>query len=384
MGRTLLALVNTLTAATLIALGDHSPRIASGDESPPPSTATDDKAIIRTLLEQTAAQREEIFSANIRYRWHLATYRRGENTPDRVHALLEEHDLVADPDSLRDLVNALVPEPATIDPPWEMRTFQMLGEKRRADTSQDVIQLVDGTHEMEYEGSNEQLTIGDRGYSDVHLTDVTDFRSYLPSPPGGLKVEDFCVAERGGNQVTLETILPPDAPVGTVPGRYTFDLSTGIMTRSTRYIGNRISREVWQLALTEYPGGIVMPAVRIDTRYRGGRLKSLRVFLIEEAEFNGPVSENQFVMPVAAGTVLVDYRHPKKTVWRTETAADDVRSLLVPVSSPVPAVASGGGLSWQMVLILNGIALIVVATVLWRRASPSQVPPANSHKTDSS
>src|SRR5690606_16017950 len=201
------------------------------------------------------------------------------------------------------------------------------------------------------------------------------FRSYIPPPRGGLRVEDFRVVANDGHQATLELLPAPGTPEGTIPSRYVFDLATGIMVHSTSYDGDQLGHEVWQLAVTEYPGGIVMPALRVATLYRGGRLNTLRVLIIEEAEFNGPVSEDEFVMPVAEGTVLVDYRHPQTAVWKTETAADDVRSLLVPVSRPAPGVSGGIGLSWHMLLILNGVALIVIAIILWRRGSQSQVPP---------
>ncbi len=357
-----------------VAFGD-APSSSPATELRP---AVDDAELIREIFDQVAAQREEIFSAKITYRWHLATYRRTDNTPDRVRALLGQYDLIGDPDSLRDLVQTLVPEPATIDPPWEMRTFHMLGEKRRADTSRDVIQMVDDDREMTYEGFNRQLRVSQRGKSNIHLTTIRDFRCNPPSPPYGLKVEDYRVVDSTEEAVTLEMIPSPEDPVSVSPYRYTFDRATGVLTHYTVTHSDGLAREVWQLGLTEYPGGVVIPSVRIVTMYRQGRLNTLRVFMIEEAEFNGPVSEDLFIMPVPAGTVVVDERFAQRHARRTREAVDDVRSILAPASVSVPHIADSKGPNWRLVLILNGIALIVFATVLWRRASLSASPSASS------
>jgi hypothetical protein len=305
----------------------------------------------------------------------LTSFVRPDNTPERVHTVLAEYDLLDSPDSLRDLVNALGPEPLPPDPPWESRTFSMLGEKRRADSSQGTIQLVDAEHEMTYEGTNSQLTIGHRGKSNIHRTRIEDFRSYPPAGRLGLQAEEFRIALLEPERIVLEKIPPAGAPEPAAPTRCTFDRATGVMTHCAEYSRGQLSHEVWQKALTEYSGGIVMPALRIDTRYRDGRLSALRVFLIEHAEYNAPVSEERFVMPVAAGTVLVDDRFAETRVRRTKAAADDVRSILVPVSSPVTNLPSRSGSSWRWVLIVNGIALIVAASVLWKKASPTTVPP---------
>lgn len=371
-----LVVVGAMTAAGMGSVGSAADTSVSNSSSS--TTAADDAAMISDLLARIAAHQEEIFSAQVKYRWTLVSFANPDNTPERVRTLLPNYDLLGDPDSLRDLVTTLGPEPAPGDPPWETRTFSMLGDKRRADTSQNVIQLVDSEHEMTYEGTNSQLRIEHRGRSSIHRTMIEDFRSYPPPGRYGLKADDFRIVGRTGEQLTLEFVLPPGAPAEMVPSRFTFDLTSGVMTHSVEYVRDQLDREIWQLALTEYPGGIVMPALRIAAGYRKGRLNSLRVFIIEEAEYNGPVPEDRFVMPVAAGTVLVDDRFPETRVGRTKSATDDVRSILAPVGVPAGSVPPSGGPRWRIVLILNGIALIIVAAVLWRRASQgmSNSPPS--------
>ncbi len=355
-----------------------SPASPSPASPSPAASAADEAATIRDIFDQVAAQREEIFSAKITYRWHLATYRKPDNTPDHVRAIFDQYDLIGDPDSLRELVHALEPDPATVDPPWETRTFHMLGQKRRTDTSQGVIQMVDDDHEMEYEGFNRQLSVDQRGKSSVHLTAIRDFRCNPPAPRHGLKAEDYRIVGSTADSITLEMIPSEETTGGISPYQYTFERATGVLTHYQVTHADGLAREVWQSGLTEYPGGVVIPSLRIVTMYREGRLSSLRVFIIDEAEFNGPVSEELFIMPVPAGTVVVDYRFPNSPSRRTKKAADDVRSILAPVSVPVPRVADSRGPNWRMVLILNGIALIVVATVLWRRASVRAAPSATS------
>ncbi|MBX3440310.1 MAG: hypothetical protein KF861_22665 [Planctomycetaceae bacterium] len=387
MGR-LVSRILLLTAAMLL-IGAALFRTSMGDDAGPATpgtTSPDDATIIRELFAQLEAQQEEIFSARVAYRWCLTTHRKPEHTPEHVRAVIDSYDLLGSPDSLRDLVFTLHPEPTPPDPPYETRTFYMLGDKRRADTSDNGIQLVDSDHEMIFEGVNSQLTIDHRSKSSVHLTSVEDFRCYPPVPREGLRAENFRIIEQTDDQLTIEMLPPPDATADFIPSRYTFDRATGVMTHYTQWAYGQLDREVWQRALTEYPGGIVMPALRIATAYRDGALSALRVFIIEEAEYNGHVEEDRFVMPVAEGTVLVDGRFPEAQVHRTKVATDDVRSILVPVSLPTASVASSGGPRWQLVWILNGIALIVIATVLWRRASLSPAGPqqGRAHHSESS
>ncbi|MCA9112002.1 MAG: hypothetical protein KDA52_18765, partial [Planctomycetaceae bacterium] len=316
------------------------------------------------------------------YLWHISTYEDPANTPEHVRQLINEFDLVGNPESLQLLVDALGWHPKSTVPLWGDRDFVMLGDKRRADTFEGSVEIVDRDHEMTYYLPNRQLDVTSRGNSSVHKTHIDDFRSF---PPEILTVDRFRVDARDPGTVTLSVVSlnetqqqPKSAEASKVTAsppldQYTFDTSTQILVHAINYSHEHVYREIWQRALTSYPGGVVLPGIRLKAIYNDGVLKSLTVWLIEEARLNGPVDESRFVMPVAENTVLVDSRFKERMVHKVRNPVDDVRSLLVPVMSSHSTDAHKTGFSWRWVLIFNGIVLIGFSIWLWRReSSPAQ------------
>ncbi len=349
------------------------------------SSPTDDAVVIRTVLEQVAAAREEVVSAEIHYQWHISTYRNPENTPERVQILLRECDLVDDPESLQRLVDALGPFPALTAPVWDTRDFVMLGERRRAESQAGNVRLVDADHEISFDQANRQLDVTRRGGSSIHREHIEDFRAF---PPEQITADQLRLIESSEGMVTLglkpvedsemEGELPSDPDTATTV--FTFDEATGVMTHAAVFDESVLYSEDWQQALTGYPGGVTMPAVRIKTLYQNGALKSLTVWKIEEARFNEPVGEDRFVLGVPAETVLVDSRLQESVVREVVQAVPDVRSVLVPILEPGVRGADGVGFSWRMILILNGVGLIALAVWLWKKGSLSSRPPSSPRR----
>ncbi len=347
-----------------------------------PKRSPDETVIIQAILDHAAACRDEVVSAEIHYRWHISTYRNPDNTPERVRTLLDESDLLGDPDSLQVLVDTLEPFPALTAPVWGLRDFIMLGDMRRDDTSRGGIQLVNGEHEMAYDQLNRQLDVSSRGGSYIHKTQIEDFRSF---PPSQLTADRLRMTSHQHGLITL-AIRPLDegrrgeaTPAASqVPAsptaEYTFDDATRVMSHSVRYHHGHVYEEIWQNALNEYPGGMILPSLRINTLYREGILKSLTVWLIDEAMFNEPIDEDRFVMTVPEDTVLVDNRLKETVVRKVKKPVDDVRSILVPVMAGNPPDAHQEGMDWRWILILNGVGLICLSVLLWRRGSLASNP----------
>ena len=329
----------------------------------------DETELVHRILEQVQATREEIVSAEIQYRWHLSSYLNPRNTSERVAAAIADADLVSDPENLETLIEELVPQFELNGPVWESRDFVMLGDKRRADTSRGTIQLVDADHEMTYHLFNEQLSVSSRGGSSVHRTRIEDFRSF---PRADFGASDFLIEDRADGTVVL-ALIPglAESQNSDVLARYSIDEMTGVMTHEVSFARGQPLREIWQHALTEYPGGVTMPSLRIDAYYQNGRLKTLTAWSIENATINGPVDEDRFVMSVPEQTVLVDTRLPKKSVWKVKKPVDDVRSILTPITAAGTPVSGQSGTNWRILLLLNGLVFFVLAAWLWKKGSPS-------------
>lgn len=327
----------------------------------------DETQVIQRVLEQVNAGREEIVSAEIHFRWHLSTYKNPENTPQRVRELLSQADLTNNPGALESLVKELKPYPALTGPVWESRDFSKLGVKRRAETAHGTTELVDGDHEMTYHQFNEQLTVSGRGGSSVHRTQMEDFRSFPPSEFG---VENYRVETHAGGQINLAFYRDPtNASDGSVADYYTIDELTGVVTHELTHFRGELKKEIWQHGLTEYSGGVTLPALRLKTTYREGMLKSLTIWAIESANLNVPVDEDRFIMPVPEDTVLVDARLPTKVVRKVKKPVDDVRSILTPITLAEPSETGSGGVSWRLLLIFNGFVFLALAVWFWKKGS---------------
>ncbi|MCA9113247.1 MAG: hypothetical protein KDA52_25060, partial [Planctomycetaceae bacterium] len=159
--------------------------LADADDTLLPSevdqSTLDEAALIEAILEHNTACREEVVSAEINYLWHISTYDNPANTADHVRQLLNEFDLVGNPDSLQLLVDALGWHQNSNVPLWDDRDFVMLGDKRRADTFEGSVEIVDSDHELTYSMPNRQLDVTSRGNSSVHKTHIEDFRSFPPT-----------------------------------------------------------------------------------------------------------------------------------------------------------------------------------------------------------
>jgi hypothetical protein len=130
-----------------------------------------------------------------------------------------------------------------------------------------------------------------------------------------------------------------------------------------------------QSAWTTYPGGISLPGLRLRIGYEQGTLRFLEMYHLSESRLNEPVSADHFQMAVRKSAKVVDHRQPAETnVWRVPEDRADVRSLLVPVTVTEQTHKRWTGATfWKAVLLVNGLGLIVLSVVLWRRSDRFKV-----------
>jgi hypothetical protein len=64
-------------------------------------------------------------------------------------------------------------------------------------------------------------------------------------------------------------------------------------------------RDQFQFAPVRYPGGIIMPTVKVDAGFTDNVLKTFQVWKIEKAEFNDGIPPGTFQLAAKAGTLVV-------------------------------------------------------------------------------
>lgn len=123
---------------------------------------------------------------------------------------------------------------------------------------------------------------------------------------------------------------------------------------------------------TSYPGGVTLPAMKMQVGFKGGVAKNVLLSAILDAEFNVDIPSDRFEMPVKEGTVLADVRNNER---RSQRIKNDVANAIeyflaseIATTRPV-APAAPQGFSWKsFLLIANGIFLIVLGLFFWRKS----------------
>ena len=136
-----------------------------------------------------------------------------------------------------------------------------------------------------------------------------------------------------------------------------------------------IVKEVYYLNPTSFSGGVTMPAVKIEVSYRGPHARLMKLTAIIDAEFNVEVDDDAFALPVKKGTALFDLRSDTRI---SRIAKSDIKDVLeyFDVSETVPREIPAAGdpvpqdTNWVgLLLIINGLYLIGLSIVLWRKAN---------------
>lgn len=340
---------------------------SSSDSAPEPAATPVSLAELPPLWE---AQRAEIATAQVRFRCFNSSFEVPGNTPERVAQLLAEHDLVARPDALLSFLEALTDRRFEERKPWDDMVLTVSGRRRRVDGGFCTF-VSDGDQEAVWTPTNKQLDLQPVGKSGVHHYRLDDLR-WIPPQRVSTSAWQYLGTE---HEAAVFDVPPlPDGPQFQI--LTSIDPASGLVMHSiTRREAGDPAFEKYQLGLDVHASGIVFPRLRIDLTYAGGIVHSARVMLIQAARFNEPIPEAAFVLPVAGGTRVVDYRANEKDVWIIKSAAAD--ALTLPAPTPAPSAApitrssasTASGLRWWLAGVhAAGVTAVVLLVVRRRRA----------------
>lgn len=123
---------------------------------------------------------------------------------------------------------------------------------------------------------------------------------------------------------------------------------------------------------TSYPGGVSLPAVKIQVGFKNGIAKHVMMSAILDAKFNVEIDETKFEMPVSAGSNLTDLRSGERRSKRSKKDVSNAAEYFVASETqarPLAAPAGDKGFDWKsFLLIANGVFLIVLGFIVWKKS----------------
>jgi hypothetical protein len=120
--------------------------------------------------------------------------------------------------------------------------------------------------------------------------------------------------------------VPQTNTTGERHTEWILDAENGFVERVSGDLARGRFNDRFQYGPVRYPGGIVMPTVKIETRYEDGALSSLDIWKIDQAQFNDGLPTGIFQMAAEPGTKVYIYgsdpSKPSKHVQIQKPTAD--------------------------------------------------------------
>jgi hypothetical protein len=318
--------------------------------------------LLTELRARWAARRGEIVTADIRFREMSSTSFTPIHTPEAVAAIVAKYDLASRPEAMEALVLELRGVPLNRHPPRVMCRAAWDGSSKYFDQGGVFRHITHGELDLIYDGDNDQADVYLRGQSRRRFRSELDFRWI---PPAELPADTYRVVSRDGDRVSVVTKSGHDKSI--------YQLSTGLRLHwsTTRAETGDVREQSWTQGVSHFDGDVPFPTATIIARYSEGLMSGYEVRIVEDAIFNGPISADVFQSKLAAGSVVVDHRGTEKSAFRQrETTTDLASTLLAPDATPDPRgpyVPPDDSFPTRWVLALNGLFLVVIGILMWRR-----------------
>jgi hypothetical protein len=302
------------------------------------ATITGDELVRR--LEATAAAAERSLKAVNTAHLKFRVFRRGGGfkhgcTEARLESLLAKHDLVARPDSIREIATAIMGEPLPMG--WgEMELFVLNDPERGAHVRETRRDADGSTHDhvqgpewsLRWDSRNAQMDIMPTREDRFAITQLHDFHTRLhidgklpPVAVASLRDATGSLLKANGRQV-LEMRRPEKDGATSVTA---LDVASGFFVRDEgKGRGYRVIRR-W-LGWEETAAGVRHPRAVVELRFDNDQLTYAAFRVMDEAKFNAPLPETVFQLGAPAGAVIVSHEGEETRARRINRDLFDVLS----------------------------------------------------------
>ncbi|MCA9043095.1 MAG: hypothetical protein KDA69_02180 [Planctomycetaceae bacterium] len=307
-------------------------------------------------------------------------------SPDEVLALIEECGLLSTPEERQRLVDGTHVGQKPIADPWQLsRRLWVKGSQLR-DESRSTIYLLDESNyfDVSREG-NTRISLFLRGKYNVDHTSLYDFHHIPFNTEEVLKSYDITSnPELGTHTLRLPGDTSPNSPT-----QLTIDAASGLPLTWRQGTTREIARDIVHKDLIQLPNGLSIPRVSYDVDYYENKTLIIRVLIIKQVQFNTPVADSVFRLQAAKGDVLLDHRGTELQSARLTYDVNDVLAFMdgrspLPSTMAIPAADTINGLTkpqeasrrhfpaWLILLFVNGVVVLIVGALMWRRSRASQ------------
>ncbi len=221
-----------------------------------------------------------------------------------------------------------------------------------------------GLHLMYSKHLSQQITAFEKGRCMVYFYD----REWFLGIPAAQILGQVEVAQAEANSLKLS---------GKKSGDWVLDGETHLpISQTSMDDQSKFGRLTYYKLPTVFPGDVTAPAIRVEIDFRDGIAQKAELTAIVDAEFNLDIPQAAFVVPVKEGAVMVDQRseerHARALKHSIENAAEYflANGIARKTVAATPDPGSQRKFDWKaFFLIANGISLIVLGVVLWRRSA---------------
>jgi beta-lactamase regulating signal transducer with metallopeptidase domain/uncharacterized GH25 family protein len=287
----------------------------------------------RKLIYDALASVRSIRTAHVKFRMAGPGFEfRKTLTPKYVRQLIEENDLVQNPDNLRPVLGSFVNDASQlVEQPWSNIDLYREGKRVRTTTSwanHDPDEVVtDDALSLRWDGANWQMDITpiekDRYYQETLSEFLVPDDNLLNGSAGSVSMHRYLERFRGeGSSRAITT----DPQTGNVLSVTIFRGSDEVKTEYLRFGWKKYNDQIW------------FPTVVAELHYENGNLADCKFIIVEQAIFNGRLPTRIFQLGAAAGSVIVDKREGANRGVRINhdvfdvTSVEQVQAALEPLS----------------------------------------------------
>ncbi|GHT21325.1 hypothetical protein FACS189419_02030 [Planctomycetales bacterium] len=337
-------------------------------------TDAETQKILTKLGKTWEFQKNEIATAHITFRWSYGQ-RAGkpfckELTSEQVHEIVNSVDYSDPQKAFDELSEKLHIEQPIISATelfythtpmrsrQQLKVHEQMRDKVRPGFD-DYIRVFDGKNSIIVDPLNNQVDVT-ADYSGCFLVSRLRFDLSSFNQPAIRNQFSFTV-----NSGHMEALLNNKEEVTSG----VIDIETGLLlfysTHFKEY--NQIGRDIYQRCFFTSPGGIVFPRLYLDINYTESKTRLIEIYMIDEAVFNQPLSDDLFAVSLPQGTHVWDRRYSNdrgQQFTKLQEKTDDVIKNVIGdyVDTNVQDVQQKPGLShrWAVLLIANTLVLLLI------------------------